>query len=251
MVRLGQGEGGEGDPGRALSDTDRFVYRLYSSNSMSSTPIPASPGLAAAGPGGPGPAPSGPAARGRPRSEAADRAILRAATELLAERGLAGMSMEEVAARAGVGKATIYRRWRSRGALALDAFMADFTAAQPLPDTGRLRGDLLTALRAWVKVVTRTPAGRILSGLIAAAQDDPELAAAWRARVVEPMRAQHRIMLRRAIKRGEIPASTDTDVALDLMYGAAYHRLLQGHRPLTDPFLRRVVDTIVRGIGTS
>jgi len=123
---------------------------------------------------------SGASARGRPRSEAADRAILRAATDLLAERGLAGMSMEEVAARAGVGKATVYRRWRSRGALALDAFMAEFQALQPLPDTGTLRGDLLAALRAWVRAVTRTPAGRILAGLIAAAQEDPELAAAWR-----------------------------------------------------------------------
>ena len=100
----------------------------------------------------------------------------------------------------------------------------------------------------WVKAVTRTPAGRILAGLVAAIQDDPELATAWRARVLEPLRAEHRVMLRRAIERGEIPASTDTDVALDLMYGAAY-RLLQGHRPLTDPFVRRVVDVIVRGIG--
>ena len=99
--------------------------------------------------------------------------------------------------------------------------MADFPALQPLPDTGTLRGDLLAALRAWVRAVTQTPAGRILAGLIAAAQDDPELAAAWRARVLEPMRAQHRIMLRRAIARGEIPASTDMDVALDLLYGAA------------------------------
>ena len=157
--------------------------------------------------------------------------------------------MEEVAARQGVGKATVYRRWRSRGALALDAFMAEFQALQPLPDTGTLRSDLLGRAAAWVRAVTRTPAGRILAGLIAAAQEDPELAAAWRARVLEPMRAQHRIMLRRAIERGEIPASTDTDVALDLLYGAAYHRLLQGHRPLSDTFTRRVVEVIVAGLG--
>lgn len=199
------------------------------------------PSPAAGAAGGPG--------RGRPRSAAADRAILRAATGLLAERGLAGMSMEEVAARAGVGKATVYRRWPSRGALALDAFMADFAAAQPLPDTGTLRGDLTAALRAWVRVVTGTPAGRILAGLIAAAQDDPALAAAWRARVLGPLRAQHRIMLRRAIERGEIPARTDVDVALDLVYGAAYHRLLQGHRPLTEGFVHRVVEVTVRGLG--
>jgi AcrR family transcriptional regulator len=192
---------------------------------------------------------SAPARRGRPRSEEADRAILRAATELLAERGLHGLSIEEVASRAGVAKTTIYRRWHSRGTLALDAFLAEFKALQPLPDTGILRDDLLAALRAWVRAVTRTSAGRILAGLIAEAQHDPELADAWRARVVEPLRAQHRIMLRRAIDRGQLPADTDTEVALDLLYGAAYHRLLNGHQPLNDTFARNVVEVIVNGLG--
>ena len=193
--------------------------------------------------------PSAPARRGRPRSEEADRAILRAATELLAERGLHGLSIEEVASRAGVAKTTIYRRWNSRGTLALDAFLAEFKALQPLPDTGILRDDLLAALRAWVRAVTRTSAGRILAGLIAEAQHDPELADAWRARVVEALRAQHRIMLRRAIDRGQLPADTDTEVALDLLYGAAYHRLLNGHQPLNDTFARNVVEVIVNGLG--
>jgi AcrR family transcriptional regulator len=191
------------------------------------------------------------ARRGRPRSEEADRAILQAATQLLAERGLHGMSIEEVASRAGVAKATIYRRWHSRGTLALDAFLAEFKALQPLPDTGSLQGDLLAALRAWVRAVTRTPAGRMVAGLIAEAQHDPELADAWRSRVVEPLRAQHRIMLRRAIDRGQLPASTDTEVALDLLYGAAYHRLLNGHQPLNDTFARHVVDVIVVGLGAA
>ena len=95
--------------------------------------------------------------RGRPRSEQADRAIMAAALELLAERGIAGMSIEEVASRAGVGKATVYRRWSSKGALALDAFLAEFRGQQPLPDTGSLRGDLHASLRAWVHAVTETP----------------------------------------------------------------------------------------------
>jgi AcrR family transcriptional regulator len=195
------------------------------------------------------PVPSASARRGRPRSEEADRAILRAATELLAERGLHGLSIEEVASRAGVAKTTIYRRWNSRGTLALDAFLAEFKALQPLPDTGILRDDLLAALRAWVRAVTRTSAGRILAGLIAEAQHDPELADAWRARVVEPLRAQHRIMLRRPIDRGQLSADTDTEVALDLLYGAAYHRLLNGHQPLNDTFARNVVEVIVNGLG--
>src|SRR5712692_2143971 len=99
---------------------------------------------------GSGPQTGGPAQehkRGRPRSKLADSAILRAATDLMAERGLGAMSIEEVACRAGVGKATIYRRWPSRGALALDVFLAEFQQQQPLPDTGTLRGDLLGALR--------------------------------------------------------------------------------------------------------
>lgn len=188
------------------------------------------------------------ARRGRPRSKEADSAILRAATGLLAERGLGGMSIEEVAARAGVGKATIYRRWPSRGALALDAFLAEFLGQQPLPDTGTLRGDLLAALRAWITSVTKTSAGAMLAGLIAEAQQDAALAAAWRDRVVEPVRDQHAIMLDRAIARGEIAPGTDKDVVLDMLYGPAYHRLLHGHRPLTDQFARRVVDLIVAGL---
>ena len=189
-----------------------------------------------------------PVRRGRPRSQEADRAILEAAALILAERGLAGMSIEEVAARAGVGKTTIYRRWTSRGSLALDAFLADFQGQQPLPDTGTLHGDLLAALRAWIRSVTRTSAGPILASLIAEAQRDPQLGAAWRDRVVEQLRSQHRIMLNRAVARGEIPATTDSEVVLDLIFGAAYHRLLHGHQPLTDAFARKVVDVVVAGI---
>jgi AcrR family transcriptional regulator len=189
-----------------------------------------------------------PAKRGRPRSQEADRAILDAATQILAERGLGGMTMEEVASRAGVGKATVYRRWQSRGTLALDAFLAEFRRQQPPADTGTLRGDLLAALRAWIRSVTRTSAGPILAGLIAEAQRDPDLAAAWRERFVERLRTQHRAMLDRAVARGEIPAETDYEVVLDLLFGAAYHRLLHGHQPLTDKFARQVVDLIVAGL---
>jgi AcrR family transcriptional regulator len=188
------------------------------------------------------------APRGRPRSPEADRAILVATVELLAERGLGAMSIEEIAARAGVGKATIYRRWPSKGLLALDAFVASFAAQQPLPDTGTLRGDLTAALRAWVRAVTVTPMGSVLAGLIGEAQNDPSLRAAWRDRVLEPLRRRHRIMLDRAVDRGEISASVDQEVVLDLFFGAAQHRLLLGHLPLDDTFVVDVVDVILDGI---
>jgi AcrR family transcriptional regulator len=190
----------------------------------------------------------GGAQRGRPRSQEADRAILTATAELLADRGLSAMSIEEVAARAGVGKTTIYRRWPSKGLLALDAFVTSFREAQPPNDTGTLRGDLLAALHAWVRAVTQTPMGRMLTSLIAEAQHDPELRGAWRDRVLEPLRVQHRVMLDRAVERGEIPASVDRDVVLDLFFGAAEHRLLLGHLPMTDDFIGQVVDVILDGI---
>ena len=203
-------------------------------------------GAAEAG-GAPGAAEaSGP--RGRPRSREADRAILTATVELLASKGLAAMSIEEVAARAGVGKATIYRRWSSKGLLALDAFVVSFREEQPLPDTGTLRGDLLAALHAWVRAVTQTSMGPMLTGLIAEAQHDPELRGAWRDRVLEPLRVQRRIMLDRATARGEIASSVDQEVVLDLLFGAAEHRLLLGHLPMTDVFTSDVVDMILAGI---
>ena len=191
---------------------------------------------------------AGTAPRGRPRSQEADRAILTATVELLAERGLAAMSIEEVAARAGVGKTTIYRRWPSKGLLALDAFVDSFREEQPLPDTGTLRGDLLSALHAWVRAVTQTAMGPMLTGLIAEAQYDPELRGAWRDRVLEPLREQHRVMLDRAIARGEIAASVDREVVLDLFFGAAEHRLLLGHLPMTGEFIADVVDMILDGV---
>lgn len=205
------------------------------------------PGQAAGTQAAPGQA-AGTPQRGRPRSEQADRAIMAAALELLAERGVAGMSIEEVASRAGVGKATIYRRWSSKGALALDAFVTEFRQQQPLPDTGTLRGDLRAELRAWVRAVTRTPVGRMLGDLIGEAQHDKDLSASYRERVLEPLRQQHRIMLDRAIARGEITAGTDRELVLDLLFGAAQHRLLLGHLPLTDRFVRDVVEVILAGI---
>ena len=192
-----------------------------------------------------------PAPRGRPRSERAHKAILDAANEILEERGFVDLTIDEVAQRAGVSKTTIYRRWPTKGTLVFEAFSADFLARQPSPDTGSLRGDLLTALRAWIRVNKGTVKGRTLVGLIAEVQRDPELAEIWREGVIGPVRAQHRTIVEQAIGRGEVSPDTDPDVVLDLVFGAAYHRLLQSHQPLTDRFAQAVVDTVVAGVRTS
>ncbi len=193
------------------------------------------------------PTPPEPARRGRPRSHDVEQAILRAAADLLAERGLDAMTIEEVAARAGVGKSSIYRRWPTKGTLALDAFRTDFLSRQPAVDTGVLEDDLRAALSWWAAAVVGTTTGRALLGLIAEAQIDEELAREWLVRVVTPVRAQHRVMVERAIARGEIPADSDVDVIMDLLYGPAYHRLLHRHLDVTDEFIALVSRVVAAG----
>ncbi len=189
-----------------------------------------------------------PAPRGRPRSERSHRAILDAANELLAERGFVDLTIEEVAQRAGVGKTTIYRRWPSKGTLVFEAFASDYRNRLPPQDTGSLRGDLLAVLRGFIKIAKGTVTGRTLVGLIAEVQRDPELAEVWRERFVGPVREQHRQMFERAFERGEASPDADPEVLLDLVFGAAYHRLLQSHLPLSDRFAQDVVDIVVAGV---
>jgi AcrR family transcriptional regulator len=196
------------------------------------------------------PDPAGPAVpRGRPRSERARQAILAAAAELLLARGLAAVSMDAVAKRAAVSKATIYRWWPTKETLALDALYTRWAAAQPSDvDTGSLRGDLLALLRPWAVLAGGGPYGQVIAALLTEAQTDPVFAARYRQRVVQPRRDHARAILARAIGRGEIPAGTRLEVAIDLLYGPLYHRLLHGHAPLDDQFVTDVVDMALSGI---
>ena len=187
--------------------------------------------------------------RGRPRSERARKAILEAAAELLLARGLSAVSMDAVAERAGVSKATIYRWWPTKETLALDALYAEWAATGlQSRDTGSLRGDLLSLLRPWARLAGSRPYGRVVAALLTEAQTDPVFATEYRQRFVEPRREQGREIFRRAIGRGEIPAGTKVEVALDLLYGSMYHRLLHGHAPLSDRFVRDVVNTVLEGV---
>jgi AcrR family transcriptional regulator len=189
------------------------------------------------------------APRGRPRSQQARQAILAAAGELLLARGLSAVSMDAVAEQAGVSKATIYRWWPTKETLALDALYTEWAAVRPAPrDTASLRGDLLSLLRPWARLASGRPYGRVIAALLAEAQTDPVFAAEYRQRVLEPRRDEARVLFGRAVDRGEIPANTKIDVALDLLFGAVYHRLLHGHAPLNDRFVRDVVDTALGGI---
>ncbi len=192
--------------------------------------------------------PQGPP-RGRPRSEKAHQAILTAAAEMLLAGGLSAVSMDAVADRAGVSKATIYRWWPSKETLALDALYTEWAAARPrVRGTRSLRGDLLSLLRPWAGLTSSRPYGRVIAALLTEVQTDPVFAAEYRRRVVEPRREEARDVFRRAIGRGEIPADIKIEVAIDLLYGPLYHRLLHGHLPLNDRFVRDVVDMALAGI---
>ena len=186
--------------------------------------------------------------RGRPRSEKARKAILEAAAELLLARGLGAVSMDAVAERAGVSKATIYRWWPSKEMLALDALLDWAAASAPTRDTGSLRGDLLALVRPFVREIRRRPFGRVIAALVTEAQSDPQFAEAYRTHFVEPRREAMRAAFARAAQRGEVPADLDVEVAVDLIYGPLYHRLLHGHAPLTARFADQVVDLALAGI---
>ena len=196
--------------------------------------------------------PADPAPRGRPRSAKAHEAILKAAAGLLLEHGLGAVSMDAVAARAGVSKATIYRWWPTKETLALDALYTEWTAAAPVPrHTGSLRGDLVELLTPWARLVTAQPYARVIAALLAETRADPAFAVQYQERVIEPRRDQAREIFGRAVARGEVPADLDLEVALDLIYGPLYLRLLQGHAPLDDAFVQSLVDLALSGIEPS
>jgi AcrR family transcriptional regulator len=189
------------------------------------------------------------AQRGRPRSEKARLAILAETTEVLLERGLAGTSMDVVAGRAGVGKATIYRWWPTKEALALEALYHSWAVAVPdEPDTGSLRGDLAALLLPWARRLRTQPYGRIVAAFITEAQTNSEFEKEYHARFVRPRREQARAAIGRAAVRGEIPAGTNVELTLDLLYGPLYHRLLHRHAPLSDRFVTDIVDAVLRAI---
>ena len=187
--------------------------------------------------------------RGRPRSETARKAVLAAAADLLLERGLSAVSMDAVAERAGVSKATIYRWWPTKETLALDMLFNEWSAVTPQQyESGSLRIDLLALLRAWSRLASGRPYGRVVAALLMEGQTDPSFSAEYQRRMVKPRRDQARAIFADAIERGEIPAETKVEVAIDLIYGPLYHRLLHGHAPLDDQFVDDIVDMTLRGI---
>ena len=187
-------------------------------------------------------------ARGRPRDPALRRKIIAATAALLDEGGITAVTMEAVAAKARVGKPTLYREWPNAQALAMAAFL-ETTRAQK-PRTGKTRP--LDALREQLRAIARgfsTRSGRNTAMMIAAAQHDSELAKVFRNRFIMARREEGRTLLTRAIAAGALRADTDTDLALDLIYAPLYFRLLIGHGPLDAAFTDAILDAALKGLG--
>jgi len=188
---------------------------------------------------------------GRPRDPEADRAILRATVDLLVEEGYEGLSIEGVAARAGVGKTTIYRRWPSKAELVVAAIKLTKAPVEPGSPTleESTRDALARILGGFTRSMSHTGSGKMLAGLVAEMARNPELAQTVRVGLLEQRRSIVYAILERGIERGEVRATIDPELVADLLGGAVVTRVLLTGGPVTPRFVRGVVDTVLEGIG--
>jgi len=185
---------------------------------------------------------------GRPRSQASHEAIIRATLELLVENGYRSLTMESVRARAGVGKATIYRRWRSKTELVEEAIKL-LSGGVELPDTGSLRGDFL-AIAALAMRSAALPDSTLVPRLVAEATGDPALHEIFLRELVLPRRNALTVFLDRARTRGEVRPEVDPELAVDLMIGPLIYRLLIGAlgAPIPRNYVERMFDMAMAGL---
>ena len=184
---------------------------------------------------------------GRPRSEQTRVAVLRATSELMHEVGVRGMTTEQIASRSGASKATIYKWWPSKYAVAVDALLSEMLVEADDPDTGSAAEDFRVTLRGLVRFYT-SPSGRVYAQLIAEAQSDPLIAAELRDRLVGSRRRLVRAIWDRGVARGELRPDVDPEAAIDLVFGPAVYRLVAGHAPLDDAAADAIVDAAIRGL---
>jgi AcrR family transcriptional regulator len=156
--------------------------------------------------------------------------------------------MDEIAARAGVSKATIYRRWPTKETLALDALGHEWPAVPQARGGGSLRDGLLALVHHWAQLFTSRPYDCVITALIAQAQADPGFNEEYQSRFVEPRREEARILFRRAIERGQLAPATDVELAVDLLYGPLYYRLLHRNAPFDEGVAGDVVDAVLGGL---
>jgi AcrR family transcriptional regulator len=184
---------------------------------------------------------------GRPRSQQSRAAVLRATSELMREVGLRAMTTEDIAARSGASKATIYKWWPNKYAVAVEAFLSEMAVESADPDTGSAREDFRLALRGLIHFYTGE-SGAAYAQLVGEAQFDPKIGAELRDHLVGSRRELVRAIWDRGVARGELRADVDPEVAIDLIFGPAMYRLVAGHAPLDDTAAEAVIDAAIRGL---
>jgi AcrR family transcriptional regulator len=182
---------------------------------------------------------------GRPRCDVTHKAVLRAAYDLLGEAGLGRFTIEGVAARSGVARTTIYRWWPSKGALAMEGFLDATAPDLALPPTESVVADMRGLLRLFARLL-RGKAGRIIRGIIAEGQSDPETIALFMNGFVAPRRAEGRAIVERGIANGELRPDLDVEMVLVALFGPVYTRSLL-HEALDDAWVDRLSDFVLSG----
>ncbi len=172
--------------------------------------------------------------------------VLAAAVELMSEKGIAGTSIDAVAARSGVAKTTIYRQWDNQQALVLDAF-ATLLDPPPTPETGTLRGDLRELVRGLAQALTVSPAAALMPALIDAAERDPAFADLHHQEAARRHQAA-RTALTRGVNRGELPPGIDPADVIDLLTGPIFYRRYVSGDAVDEDFADLVVDHVLRGL---
>ena len=185
--------------------------------------------------------------RGRPRDPETRAKILKAAYEMLNEVGFMDLTIEGVAARSGVGKPTIYRRWKTKAALAMDAFLELVTPEIAFPDTGSVKNDFKEQMRKIVKLMN-SPRGEALANIIGCGQAEPELIEIYRENWLIPRREDAKRIFHRGVERGELREDVDAEVAIDALYSPLFYRLLLKHQPLTVEFVDNLLDVVMNGL---
>ena len=185
--------------------------------------------------------------RGRPRSPETRAKILKAAYEMLNEVGFMDLTIEGVAARAEVGKPTIYRRWKTKAALAMDAFLEAVNPEIVFPDTGSVKEDFREQMQKIVKLMN-SPRGEVLASVIGCGQADEELIAAFRENWLIPRRKDAIAIFQRGVERGELRAEINPEVAIDALYSPLFYRLLLKHQPLSNKFVNELIELVMNGM---
>lgn len=185
--------------------------------------------------------------RGRPRNADTDTAILSATRALLAERGWPDLTIAEVAARAGVAKTTLYRRWPGKADLVVDA-MAELFSHLEILDRGSMLQDALATVSQYVELLQLPETQAALLALSAEADRDPSLRAKVIGKVIDPQRELVYVAWKRACARGEVEGETDIDLIFDMICGTLVHRILIKGQAVDEEYLVRFVSVVLAGL---